>query len=257
MSLEQLPASPSASRKGLLSPKFLLALTLALAACDKHEIVQPEPTPAHAPAGAMNDAPAEAAPRPKTIIKLGEHLIFSETAEKFFTPEEKNHIQEVIQSYVDAYGFARAVTIDLPEFSGATQLLPDGRTIYRTTTDGNMALDKGARGFLDSAVASGMGHANTTGQVIPESQPFHLGTSPNVIKSYSGFKVTIEANGQWIPFEEIQHGAAEALASKLVGSKYHFNHSYGPARKLMETILAERHISHEFLASLLQKGDLQ
>ena len=163
----------------------------------------------------------------------------------------------MIQSYVDAYGFVRTVTIDLPEFSGATQVLPDGRTIYQTTTDGKMALDKGAREFLDSAVASGMSHANMAGKVISESQPFHLGTSPNVITSYSGFKITMMDNGRWLPFEEIQHGAAEALASKLVGSKYHLNHSYGPARKLMDMILDERHISHEHLASLLQKGDLQ
>lgn len=56
MSINQLPESSSAPRRNLLPHKILLALTLALAACDKPHSVQPELAPAEAPAKAPTGA---------------------------------------------------------------------------------------------------------------------------------------------------------------------------------------------------------
>ncbi len=55
MSLNHLPESSSSPRRRLLSPKLLLAFTLALAACDKPHTVQPESAQVKAPTGAITD----------------------------------------------------------------------------------------------------------------------------------------------------------------------------------------------------------
>jgi hypothetical protein len=55
MSLNQLPESSDAPKGNILSHSLLMALALALSACDKPHTAQPEAAPAIAPTGAITD----------------------------------------------------------------------------------------------------------------------------------------------------------------------------------------------------------
>lgn len=56
MTLNQLPESASTPSRCILPRTLLMALTLALAACDKPHIVLPsQPSPAKAPTGAITN----------------------------------------------------------------------------------------------------------------------------------------------------------------------------------------------------------